>query len=72
MFVQFDKNRLHVQVVCGSLEEYVPSEDMKQVQSKVDALKKKLAKFQEETIFPEIKAIEALIEKINPSPSEDK
>lgn len=70
MYVQFDKNKLHVQVICGSLEKYTPSKEMKQVQKRVDALKEKLSKFQEEVVFPEIKAIEELIDKVNPKPPE--
>lgn len=71
MFVQFDKNRLHLQILCGSLEEYSPSDDIKEAQKRVDALKQKLGKFQEEVVFPEIKEIEAIIEKVNPQPKSE-
>lgn len=72
MYIDFNKHKMHVQVICGTLEEYSPSPEIKEVQEKVETLKKKLAKFQKETVLPELAAIDALIEKINPKvPSEE-
>ena len=71
MYIDFNKQKLHVQVICGTLEEYAPTPEMKEIHEKVEALKAKLAKFQTETEFPEIEAIDALVAKINPKPSEE-
>ena len=73
MFLEFNKQRMHIQIICGTLEEYSPTEEIKEVYERVEKLKAQLAKFQEDVVFPEMKQIDALIENINPKPkSEEK
>lgn len=65
MFIHFDKNRMHLQMVVGSLEEYKPSTKIKELQAKVDSLKSKLEKFQAEVVMPELEAIEKAVAEEN-------
>ena len=74
MYVQFDKNKMHIQIICGTLECYTPSEEMKALQEKLSNLKQKLSDFQETMVFPELKEIEEQINKFNtqqPTKSEE-
>lgn len=65
MYISFDKNKMHVQVICGILENYKPTEEVKAIHKKVEKLKKELHKFQSETVIPSLREIEELIEKEN-------
>lgn len=65
MIIDFDPKRIHVQVVCGTLEEYKPSEEMKLIQEKVNKLREELKKFQDEKVHPAIAEIEALVKAEN-------
>lgn len=40
MYIKFNKNEPHVQLIVGALEEYVPSEKMKYIVEKVQQMKK--------------------------------
>jgi predicted nuclease with TOPRIM domain len=71
MFVQFDKQKLHLQVICGTLESYSPSEEVKEAQGLLEELKKKLAEFQDSVVFPELKKIEDLVGKLNSKPKSE-
>jgi len=65
MIIDFDPKRIHAQVVCGTLETYTPSEEMKVINAKVAKLREKLRKFQDEIVNPAIAEIEALVEAEN-------
>jgi archaellum component FlaC len=65
MHIVFDKHNVHVQVICGSLEEYKPTEEIKEIQAKVAALSEKARKFMEEEFDPEVQAIEESVKNIN-------
>ena len=65
MIIDFDPKRIHVQVVCGTLEEYKPSEEMKLIQEKVNKLREELKKFQDEKVHPAIAEIEKLVKAEN-------
>lgn len=65
MYISFDKNKMHVQVICGILENYEPTENVKAIHKKVEKLKEELHKFQTEKVLPSLKEIEELIEKEN-------
>lgn len=65
MLVQFNKEMLHVQIICGTLEEYKPTEEIKDLQKRVESLKKVLDKFQKETVFPALQEIEKVVNEIN-------
>ena len=67
MYVHFNKQKLHVQVVVGTEEEYKPTEEIKQISKLVSELNDKVSKFREEQVQPEIAKIEALIKDVNPS-----
>ena len=54
MFIHFDKQKMHVQVIVGTEEEYKPSDQVKEIQLKVNSLKEKLELFQKNVIFPSI------------------
>ena len=66
MYIQFDKHNMHVQVICGTLEKYTPKAEHKKIHKKVEALKKKLVKFQSEVIQPKLQEIDELIHEANP------
>lgn len=72
MFIHFDKNKIHMQVICGSLEEYKPTEDVKELHNKIASLHKKveeykikLDKFMADVVKPEVEEIEKRVEEIN-------
>lgn len=65
MIIDFDPKRIHVQVVCGTLEEYKPSDNIKLIQQKVNKLREDLKKFQDENVHPVIAEIEALVKAEN-------
>lgn len=65
MFIHFDKNKLHVQMIVGSLEEYKPSDKIKEIQAKVTALRTKVEEFQSQVVFPELQALEKEIAEEN-------
>ena len=65
MIIDFDPKTMHVQVVCGSLENYSPSEEMKVITEKVRELRQELKKFQDEIVKPAIIEIEGLVKAEN-------
>lgn len=72
MFIQFNKDLMHVQVVVGVNEKYEPADKVKDIHSKVESLKEKLRKFRAEVVGPELAEIEKLVKEENdkymPSP----
>lgn len=65
MYLLFNKEKIHLQVVCGTLESYKPSPNVKKIQKMVDKLNSKVEKFQNEKLFPELEKIEELIKEEN-------
>lgn len=65
MHIHLDRNKLHLQVLVGTLEHYAPSEKIKKLQERVTSLKEQLTKFQDEVIWPELQAIEKEIAEEN-------
>lgn len=65
MFLDFNKEKIHLQVLCGTLETYKPSINVKKIQKMVDKLKCKVEKFRDEKVLPELKEIEELIKEEN-------
>lgn len=65
MIVTFDTNSMILKVNVGTLEEYKPSEEMKQLQNQVDSLRKKIEEFKNEHLNPEVESIKEKIEAMN-------
>lgn len=65
MLVIFDPNKMYVEVKAGILETYTPNEQTKELCTKVEALKEKVAKFKNDVIIPEIEEIHKLVQEIN-------
>jgi len=65
MYLQFDKSRLHLQVLVGILEKYEPTEKHESLQAKLVELKAKVEKFQNEVVFPAIAEIDKEITEEN-------
>lgn len=61
MIIKFDKNSLHVQVLCGILEKYEPNDDIQSIYDKVESLKRNIADIQEKIVGPALKEIEDLV-----------
>lgn len=80
MHIIFDKQNIHVQVICGTLEKYEPTKEIEDIQTRVNALSEKARKFMEEEFNPELEKIDALVkaenkksqDSINKDDSEDK
>lgn len=64
MFIHFNEKELHLQTICGILENYKPSKEVKSIHKKVDKLKKKIEKFYEE-IDPDLIEIREMIAEEN-------
>lgn len=65
MIFVFDPKSLTLQVKVGTMEEYKPSEEVKELQSRVTALLKKTVEFRQQELEPEIKAIMEKVEELN-------
>lgn len=65
MIVQFDVKSMNVQILCGVLEEYTPSDEIKDIYSKVEALKAEMNEFTSKTMNPKLKEINELVETHN-------
>ena len=65
MIVQFDVKSMNVQILCGVLEEYTPSDEIKDIYSKVEALKAEMNEFTSKVMNPKLKEINELVETHN-------
>jgi uncharacterized protein YaaR (DUF327 family) len=65
MYIQFDKNKMHVQVLVGILEKYEPSKNIKDIYTKVQQLNEKMEEFNNSILKPEMEKIELLIQEEN-------
>ena len=61
MIIKFDKNSMHIQVLCGILEKYEPNENIQDIYDKVESLKRQISDIQEKIVNPALKEIEDLI-----------
>jgi hypothetical protein len=65
MYIQFDDKNIHVQIICGSLEEYSPNRKIKIITDKVQKLKKEMDDFIKEVVKPEIESIKTMVKEEN-------
>ena len=65
MFIQFDRESIELRAICGILEDYKPTENIKLANEKAKALKEQLVKFMEETYKPAAAEIQSLIDEEN-------
>lgn len=65
MQLYLNKKTMRIQVICGILEKYEPTKNVKIINSKVTELHKKLIDFQQKTVHLAIKEIEELIKEEN-------
>lgn len=65
MYIQFDPNNLHVQVICGSNESFEPTEEIKSIQDKVNVLSEETKAFTENVYKVKMKEIQDLVESEN-------
>ncbi len=65
MYIKLDKSKMEVVVLCGILENYKPSKNIKEIHKKVDSLKEQMDKFMKEVIEPELTKIDDMISKEN-------
>jgi hypothetical protein len=65
MIVQFDVKSMNVQILCGVLEEYTPSDEIKDIYSKVETLKAEMNEFTSKVMNPKLKEINELVENHN-------
>jgi uncharacterized coiled-coil DUF342 family protein len=64
MFILLNEQELHVQVVCGILEDYEPSENIEEINERVSELRDKVNSFRKE-YEPELEEIKKLINEEN-------
>ncbi len=65
MIIQFDTKSMNVQILCGVLEEYTPSDEIKDIHNKVEVLKKEMNEFMSSMVNPKLKEIHGLVEAHN-------
>jgi NAD-dependent dihydropyrimidine dehydrogenase PreA subunit len=65
MFIHFDTKTMSVKVMCGPCEEYKPSDEIKAIHEQTLQLQQIVKKFQDETLYPKMREIEALIKVEN-------
>lgn len=65
MHIVFDKQNVHVQVLCGTLEKYEPSKEIEEIHKRVSALSEKAREFMEKEFNPELEAIDAMVQAEN-------
>jgi hypothetical protein len=72
MQLHFDEKSLHLQTICGILEQYAPSEEIVDLVQRLEALKAKLVAFQEKELLPELTKIREQVKEINSRPVKQK
>lgn len=65
MYIRFDPKGLIMNILCGAMEEYKPSKEIKEINEKVEKLRKLAIEFNEKVYTPKIEEIQKLIEKYN-------
>lgn len=65
MLIYFDKEDLQLQIKVGSLEEYTPTPEIKELVRRADALKTKRDLFIANEFEPEMKALLDIVDRIN-------
>lgn len=61
MYIHLDKQTMEIKVICGILERYEPTDNVRDICSKVAELKNKMQKFMEEEVEPALISINAKI-----------
>ena len=69
MILQFDKSKLQLLVLAGPTESFTSSQELKDVHTKLEALKKRLVEFQDTEVNPVLKEIDAFVAEFNKSPA---
>ena len=74
MIIDFDPNRMFVSIRTGAREAYQPTEEVLEIENKVNELRDKMVKFQKEIMEPGMQEIQDMVAKANkpPEPAEDK
>jgi len=65
MQLQFNKQMLHLQVICGVLETFKPTKEIKEVYAELNKLKEQTERFQNEILYPKLQKIEKTVNNIN-------
>lgn len=65
MLLKLDKQNMDLVAVCGILETYKPSRNVKQIHKKVEKLKELMEEFMELKVTPQMQEIEYLITQEN-------
>jgi hypothetical protein len=65
MIIQFDTKTMHVQAICGILENYQPDSEVKEICRKVEELKVTMAAFRDSILNPQLNEIIKLIDEHN-------
>ena len=65
MIIHFDPKTMHVQIICGVLENYQPNSEIEAIHSKVEALKADMAAFRDNVMNPKLSEINQLIDSHN-------
>lgn len=65
MYLKLDKQNMEVTAVCGVLESYSPSEEVREMMRLLEKLKKKMESFLKKTVEPELARVEAIIDAEN-------
>lgn len=65
MYIKFDRQKMELVAICGILEDYKPSKEVREIHEKVHALKDKMDRFMKKFVEPELAAIDAMIEAEN-------
>jgi hypothetical protein len=65
MIIQFDPKTMHVQAICGILENYRPGSEIEDIYKKVEELKAEMAAFRDNTMNPKLNEIIKLVDEHN-------
>ncbi len=57
MYLQFDPNKMHLQVIVGTLEKYEPNKEIEEIQKLVNSLTEDLMEFRKNIINPKLEEI---------------
>lgn len=65
MYVKLDKQKMELMAVCGILENYSPTDNVKALSERVNTLKDKMERFMKRFVEPELAEIERMIDEEN-------
>lgn len=64
MIIQFNPEKMHIQIIVGVDEKYEPTKEIKNITKRVETLKQKMTQFMTE-ISPELEDIKKLVDEEN-------